>query len=258
MEASATPGAANKSAHLLDTLMPHVSHITHMPSHIYIRTGDYQRGIKVNDQAVAGFNTYLKQYAPVMNGFPLYQVHNIHLKINCALMAGNFKTATGESISLQKQIPPYLLSLKDADGNYFPYIYMQPALAEVRFGRWDHVLKINPIDTIAYASALLHFSKGMAYCGKGNVTMASRELKKLNENMQDKSLKYKMDNCSTAYDAALIARLILQGVIAQGQKHDLLAIDFLHKAVAAEDLLVYNEPRDWPIPARQYLGNALI
>lgn len=44
--ASAQPELAIKSANLLDTLMPSVTHITHMPSHIYIRTGEYQRGVK--------------------------------------------------------------------------------------------------------------------------------------------------------------------------------------------------------------------
>lgn len=84
MEGSATPGLATKSAHLLDTLMPLVSHLTHMPSHIYIRTGDYQRGIKDNDAAVSGYDIYLKQYAQVKNGAALYQAHNMHMKINCA------------------------------------------------------------------------------------------------------------------------------------------------------------------------------
>jgi len=32
----------------------------------------------------------------------------------------------------------------------------------------------------------------------------------------------------------------------------------LQQAVKAEDHLIYNEPRDWAIPARQYLANVLI
>lgn len=30
------------------------------------------------------------------------------------------------------------------------------------------------------------------------------------------------------------------------------------KAVEAEDALIYDEPRDWPLPARQYLGDLLL
>lgn len=258
MEASAKPGLAAKSAHLLDTLMPQVAHLTHMPSHIYIRTGDYQRGIKNNDDAVAGFGAYLKQYAPVKNGFVLYQAHNMHMKINCAQMAGNYKTSMDESKALQTQILPEYLALKNADGNYMKYLYLQPMLTNVRFGKWDDILKTPVVDTLAYVSVTQHFARGMAFSRKDNIEMAKHELHQLTEKMKDKSLKYVMDNFNSVYATAAISRLILQGTIAEGQKQYGTAIDHLQKAVEAEDHLIYNEPRDWPIPARQYLANVLI
>jgi len=258
MEASATPQIALNSAHILDTLMPLVSHITHMPSHIYIRTGDYQRGIKNNNAATRGYDLYLKQYAPVVNGAVLYQIHNMHLKINCAQMGGNYKIASNTSDSLKAIIPSAYLSFQGGDGNYFQYVYMQPVLTSVRFGKWDDILKIKPIDTVAYAAILLHFSKGLAWCGKNNPVRAEQELQLLNAKMHDASLQTPIDNFSSAYEAAEIARLILQGVIAETQKRYHAAADILKKAVTAEDKLIYNEPRDWPLPARQYLGEMLL
>lgn len=258
MEASGTPQMALNSAHLLDTLMPLVSHITHMPSHIYIRTGDYQRGIKDNNAAIRGYDLYLKQYAPVVNGAVLYQIHNMHLKINCAQMGGNYKTAINASDSLQAIIPPAYLSFQGGDGNFFQYVYMQPVLTSVRFGKWDDILKVKQIDTVAYASILLHFARGLAWCGKNNPIRAEQELQRLNTRMHDASLQAPIDNFSSAYEAAGVSRLILQGVIAETQKRYHAAADILKKAVTAEDKLIYNEPRDWPIPARQYLGELLL
>jgi tetratricopeptide (TPR) repeat protein len=258
MEASAEPQVALHSANLLDTLMPEVAHITHMPSHIYIRTGYYERGIKVNDDAVAGFQRYLKQYAPVMNGFFLYQAHNVQLKGNCAQMAGNYKTAMDAATSLQKMIPPSFLALKTADGNYVQYVYALPILNNVRFGKWDEVLKTPVTDSLAYASALQHFSRGIAFSRKHNFSQARQELKILNERSLDKSLKLTMDNGNAAYKCVQIASSILQGVMAEEQNQYAKAVKLLQKAVVAEDLLIYNEPRDWPLPARQYLANALI
>lgn len=257
IEASATPQLALKSANILDTLMPLVSHITHMPSHIYIRTGYYQRGIKVNDDALAGYNTYLKRYAPVVNGSFLYELHNIHLKVNCAQMAGNYKIAIAGSEALQSSTKDYL-SLPGAMGNLIQYVYMEPTFTAVRFGKWDDVLKVKPLDTLVYASLLRHFARGMAYCAKGSPASAKLELKKLNEKINDRSLKLNMDNFSPAYDAACVARLLLQGSIAEAQKQYTVAVDLLQKAVAAEDHVIYNEPRDWPLPTRQYLANALL
>ncbi|WP_295668503.1 hypothetical protein [uncultured Mucilaginibacter sp.] len=258
MEASSTPQMALNSAHILDTLMPLVSHITHMPSHIYIRTGDYQRGIKDNNAAIRGYSLYLKQYEPIINGAALYQIHNIHLKINCAQMGGNYKTAINSSDSLKAIIPLAYLSLKGADGNFFQYVYMQPVLTLVRFGKWNAILEIKLIDTVAYASIIMHFSKGLAWCGKDNLIKADNELKMLNDKMDDASLKAPLDNFSSAYEAADVARLILQGVISEKQKRYSTAANILKKAVNAEDKLIYNEPRDWPLPARQCLGELLL
>jgi tetratricopeptide (TPR) repeat protein len=258
MEASATPQMALKSAHILDTLMPQVSHITHMPSHIYIRTGNYEQGITNNTAAVAGYDTYLKQYSPVANGDILYKIHNIHLKVNCAQMAGNYQTAIAAAQDAKAALRPYYLAVKGADGNFFQYVYMQPVLTAVRFGKWADILDTKPVDSLVYASVLLHFSKGLAWCGKGNTANAGHELKMLETKMQDPSLKAPLDNFSSAYESAGVARLILQGSIAAAEKKYSTAINILQKAVTAEDNLIYNEPRDWPLPARQYLGNALL
>jgi hypothetical protein len=46
-------------------MMPGVSHLVHMPSHIYIRSGYYKEGIEVNENAVKEFNNYLNKYPPV-------------------------------------------------------------------------------------------------------------------------------------------------------------------------------------------------
>jgi tetratricopeptide (TPR) repeat protein len=257
MEGSATPELALKSANVLDTLMPQVSHVTHMPSHIYIRTGDYKKGITNNDEAVKGYKGYLKIYAPVENDYPLYEAHNVHMKINCAQMAGNYKIAMDASTSLQASIPPFYLSLKGAMGNYVQYVYMEPMFTNLRFGKWDEVLKTKVPDSLIFASLLSHFARGVAYSRKGNFPSAKRELGILNKLLSDTSLKAK-EIFSPAIEPATVAQLILKGVIADGQKNYTAAINFLQQAVQAEDHLIYNEPRDWPIPARQFLANVLL
>ncbi len=257
MEASATPELALKSAHILDTLMPGVSHITHMPSHIYIRTGNYQQGIINNVAAVKAYHDYLKQYAPVVNEFPLYEAHNTHMRVNCAQMAGNYKTAIEAAIEVQTALPADYFKLKGDMANFVQYVYMQPILTYLRFGKWDQILKTNIADSLAYASSLTYFAKGVAYIRQGNPASAKTELDRLDKRMLDKSLK-EAEIFSSAYESCMVAKLVLQGLIAEQKKDYAAAIDYLQKAVKAEDHLVYNEPRDWPIPTRQYLGNVLI
>ena len=211
MEGSATPGLALKSAYLLDTIMPGVSHVTHMPSHIYIRTGDYKRGIENNDRAVAGYKIYAKQYAPVVNGFPLYMGHNIHMRINCAQMAGNYKIAIASAKELQNAIPAEYLGIKDADGLYMQYFYSQPILTMLRFGKWADILSTPTVDTLLYSSILQHFARGIAYSRKGNTIVAKQELKLLEQQMQNKLLDVENDNFSPFREPAVVAKLILEG-----------------------------------------------
>ena len=106
---------------------------------------------------------------------------------------------------------------------------MQPILTLVRFGKWGDVLKVKLTDTVAYASIILHFSKGLAWCGKNNPIKAEKELKMLNDKIDDASLKAPVDNFSSAYEAADVARLILQGVIAEKQKRYDSAANILKK-----------------------------
>jgi tetratricopeptide (TPR) repeat protein len=258
LEASGTPGLALRSAHVLDTLMPSVSHVTHMPSHIYIRTGYYQQGINNNNAAVAGYRASVKQYKPVAGNEVLYEAHNIHLKVNCAQMGGAYKVAIDGAKELQGLVPSNYLGSKAADGNFFQYLYVQSLITNVRFGKWDEVLNTRVNEELPYASLLQHFSRGLAYCAKGNTVKAKAELNKLERKIQDKVLKSPLDNFSSAYEASCVARLILQGVLAAAEKQDVKAIEYLQKAVTAEDNLIYNEPRDWPLPTRHYLADVLI
>lgn len=259
MEASAQPELAIKSANLLDTLMPSVAHITHMPSHIYIRTGEYQRAVKVNDDAIAGYKQYLKDFAPVSNNVFLYEIHALHLQSASAQMAGNYNTSIGSAVKLSKGlVKAGALSMKGALGNYMQYCYSTPLLTDVRFGKWDKILAIQPTDTLLFADILLHFGKGIAYGRKHQLLLAKNELNAFKIKMADKSLKADAVLYSSASAICKVAEPILSGVIAEEEGNLKQAVNFFQQAVVAETNLTYNEPRDWPLPAREYLGDALL
>ncbi len=51
-EASPTPGRALAQADRLAATMPNAGHIVHMPSHIYIRVGQYGKAIATNQRSL--------------------------------------------------------------------------------------------------------------------------------------------------------------------------------------------------------------
>ena len=59
-------------------------------------------------------------------------------------------------------------------------------------------------------------------------------------------------------DAAQLAANILEGEIALTAGNTYSAIELLKKAVDIEMKMNYNEPADWRIPARHFLGAALL
>jgi tetratricopeptide (TPR) repeat protein len=258
VEASAKPGDALKSADFLSTAMPHVSHLTHMPSHIYIRTGYYNKGINVNDKAVDGFNRYSQYFPATQENIALYDLHNEHMKVNCAQMAGNYGQAMKASKQLQEKIPSFYLQIPGALGNYVQYLHQSELFTQLRFGKWQAILEEKVDDSLSYTPVLQHFARGIAFTRTKQIPAAIGELEQMRTRMKNPVLKEPLTPFNSVYNAALVAEEILQGVIAQEQKDYKNAEIHFSKAVLAEDKLIYDEPRDWLLPARQYLGNALV
>ncbi len=258
VEASAKPGDALTSADFLASAMPDVSHLTHMPSHIYIRTGIYDKGITVNDQGVAGYKKYHNYFPATEENIALYALHNIHMKINCAQMAGNYGIAAAASKELQKQIPGFYLQIPGALGNYVQYLHRTDIFTWIRFGKWKEILSDPVADTLPFTSVLQHFARGMAYANTNKNTEAAKELAIMQNKMTEPSLKEPFAPFNAVYDAALVGESILSGTIAANKQDFDKAITHFKQAVKDEDKLIYNEPRDWLLPARQYLGAALI
>ena len=61
-EDSQTPQIALPHAERLANTMPTVAHMVHMPAHIYIRTGKYQKSIEQNLRAIEAAEQFLKHW----------------------------------------------------------------------------------------------------------------------------------------------------------------------------------------------------
>ena len=258
VEASAKPGDALASAGFLSTAMPDVSHITHMPSHIFIRTGFYDKGIAVNEQGVAGYNKYHSYFRATEENIALYALHNIHMKVNCAQMAGNYGIANKASKDLQQQIPAFYLQIPGALGNYVQYLHRTDIFTWLRFGKWNDIINDPVADTLSFTAVLQHFARGMAFANTSKIIDAEKELAIMQKKMTEPALKEPFAPFNAVYDAAVVGEHILAGSIAESKQHFNEAISFFKQAVLAEDKLIYNEPRDWLLPARQYLGAAMV
>ncbi|MEN8133749.1 MAG: hypothetical protein ABFS45_27060 [Pseudomonadota bacterium] len=62
MEAGANPERALVQAYRLEALMPIAGHVVHMPSHIYVRLGQYDKAIASNERSAAADARFLEAW----------------------------------------------------------------------------------------------------------------------------------------------------------------------------------------------------
>jgi tetratricopeptide (TPR) repeat protein len=259
MEPSPFAAKATQSADRLGRLAPGLSHLVHMPSHIYLRTGEYGKGVDVNVDAVKSYERSIPLYAPVTGNDFLYIIHNRHMQANNAMMAGHEARAMEASRETVASINPDYLQAPGALGNMVQYVYMTPVLVNIRFGHWADLLSMSrPASALTYANILYRLGRGMALAHERKLPDAAVELDSLRQLMKDSVLSMPVTPFSPAIDGAIIAENLLAGSIALANNRKEEAIEKFKKAVAVEEKMVYNEPRDWMLNPKHYLGNAYL
>lgn len=259
IEGSRHPEKGLEVANRLGSFMPGLAHLVHMPSHIYIRSGYYNKGIDANEEAVKDYYNYLSKYPLTASNAFLYLVHNQHMQAVCAAMDGQYEKALKYSYDTRNSVDSTWLDVGGYFGVYAQFMYMTPYFTQIRFGKWDDLLRAAPIaDSRVYANTMWHFARGLAYSRKHRFEEANMELRKFLNNKSNPQLQESPSAFNPGIAAFGVAEKILQGIIAEEKNQLPLSIELLKEAVDREDIMLYNEPKDWLLPARQYLGHALL
>ncbi|MGD9054324.1 MAG: hypothetical protein PVG17_20870 [Desulfobacterales bacterium] len=251
------PAAAEAAAERLWKLAPGAGHLVHMPSHIFRRIGRYADASKSNQDAIAADEDYIVQ-CRAQGVYPLaYYPHNIHFLWDSASMEGRSRLAIDAARKSAASIP-------DGAWREVPLLHqfvVSPLFAYTRFGKWDLILnEPRPPADSPFWTGVWHYARGLAFTAKGRLSSAAEELRGLEAIAADQSLKdFRVTFSRNGAQAILeIAVEVLAGEMAAGQKNYAEAIARLHRAVLLEDNLIYNEPPDWHVPARQSLGAVLL
>lgn len=255
VEASPTPELALHSAEFLEEAMPAAGHIVHMPAHIYVRVGQYARSIESNLKAVKADEQYLS-YSGNQGMYRLmYYPHNVDFIAFSSYMEGRSNLGIQTALKLAYKGS---FSKTSAPG-FSQYLTVEPMIAYTRFGKWNDILALpDPGNEILYAQVMWRFSRGMAFIRTGHENEARRELSKLDSLNQLDTLKTIYISFNPVSSSSQIASNLLKGEILMREKKVDEALDEFRNAVLVEDSLRYNEPPDWKIPTRHFLGAALV
>jgi tetratricopeptide (TPR) repeat protein len=255
VEASPHPERAVPSANRLMVLAPAAGHLVHMPAHIYMHTGDYDKAAEANVLGVRADENYMREtrVAGVVYDIMYYR-HNLHFLMFARSMQGRYEDALAAANKLAANLAP-------APKEMLPMVEAyrtMPTLVRMRFGRWDEILALGPpsMDTPTHR-AIWHFARGAAFASKKDLSRAEEERREFLAAQKE----VPADSgwiLNAAKDIVEVARLDLEARIAEARGDRKSAIELFRKAVTAQDNLNYDEPPPWYRFMREALGGALL
>jgi tetratricopeptide (TPR) repeat protein len=250
VEGSKTPQRGLASARRIEAQAPAVGHLIHMPSHIYMRTGDYDRAIEVNLRAVAADRAYSEQNPGDVEQ-AMYLDHDVESLAVALGTAGRFARARqavdmtgpghGHGATASRQGPA------------FSPIKLSVLL---RFFRWSDVVQLPAPPPGAPTLLLYHFGRAIAYSRLSDWPRAEAERRAFDREAGrlPPTAMYRSNPMRVVLD---VFRDVLDARFAMLRGDAAAGIEAWRRAVGRQDALTYHEPAPIYYPIRESLGAAL-
>ncbi|NQY97802.1 MAG: hypothetical protein HRT82_11660 [Henriciella sp.] len=233
-----------------------VGHLVHMPSHIYLRLGQWKKSHASNIAAIAADEAYIAATENAAVYGSVYHPHNVHFVVASSQFAGDADTA----LEMAGKLKALAVLDPAAPAPLAEHIAASTIFTDLLFAGDDTVLAAaEPAAPHLYMRTAWHYARGTVFARQGDLEVAKAELGKLSMLTEAPGFA----DYDTLYFAPLtgiqnVAQLTLEGrlLATEGNLKD--AIDRLESAAAAEAQLPYFEPTWWYYPTRQTLGMLLL
>jgi tetratricopeptide (TPR) repeat protein len=228
IEGTGNPERALPVAKRLEALAPDVGHLLHMPSHIYMRLGDYRAAVRVNRKAVAADNGR--------------RASHTHEGIEGTLVAH-----TREYLAAAAAMTGQSAVALDADKGLFPLL---------RFQHWDEVITRPKVEG-GVGELEWRIAQVLALTAKNRLREARQQ------RQASASLARTLPESTTWWADPLakflpMAEAEMDARLAWADGNRAASIQFWRHAVDAQDQLTRAEAvLSWFHPLRESLGSAL-
>jgi len=213
-------------------LAPDVPHALHMPSHIYIRRGLWEKSIAMNLRSAAAADQLRQKTGEVSNHLP----HALDYLAYAYLQRGQYREADAIIARLESLPPPYSAAQRGAIGFAFA---AAPAREALERRRWD-VAAALPLHQPAafpwgpaflHCDSIIHFARAVGAARSGRLETARSEIAALDEIHRTlaagKTPRYWVAQAEAQSLAA-------QGWVHFSAKENAAAVECLRRAVAIE------------------------
>jgi tetratricopeptide (TPR) repeat protein len=260
LEMSNEPERAKASAETLALLRTDAGHLNHMPAHIHMLCGEYQKAKLASERAIAANDQYLA-YAGPFTPYTTGCAHDLLLMMHACMFMGRYKDSIDAADKLCRILTKEVLSVKDRPKftTSLEGYYSMRTHVKVRFGRWQDIIDeplLNNPDLYLVSTAMQHYAKAIAHATLKNCSAADRERELFHQSLACIPPQRKVFN-NSADGILAVAEKMMDGEIEYHKGNYQLAFANLREAVRRDDNLEYVEPWAWMHPPRHALAALL-
>ncbi|WP_027051427.1 tetratricopeptide repeat protein [Mesorhizobium erdmanii] len=261
LEMSTQPERGMRSADLLGDMCPDAGHMNHMPGHIYVLCGAYEKAKLASERAVRANDLYLA-YADEPTYYLLGCCHDLHLMMFTCMFLGQYRPALWAADKVRDLVTRDVVAIPDRPKltQTVEGYHAMKSHVLVRFGRWQEIIDEPAVDEpglYVLTAAMQHYAKGVAHATLKQFTEAERERDRFHRHVAGIAPERRFLSNPTSASLAVGAAL-LDGELAYHQgRHD-EAYRHLRQAVELDDNLSYTEPWAWMHPPRHALAALLL
>ena len=260
LEMSNTPEIGTRAADMLADMCPDSGHLNHMPCHIYVLCGDYDKARKTSVRALRANDMFL-DYAGPLTFYTVACCHDLHLMMHTCMFLGRYKDALDAADTICGLLTREVLSVKDRPkfAMSLEAYYSTRVHVLVRFGRWqDIVAAPMPGDPDLYlvTTAMHHYAKGVAHAALKNFRAADEERARFHQSLARIPRERRFFN-NPAHEILGVGEKMLDGEVAYHKGEHEAAYAHLRESVRRDDNLRYIEPWAWMHPPRHALAALL-
>lgn len=261
MEMANHPERATRAADLLSTMAPDAGHLNHMPSHIYVLCGDYEKAKVVSERAIAADDMYA-DYAGSLNFYVTARGHDLHLMMHTCMFLGQLGPALAAADKIRVIMTEDILTMKDRPKLMMmtEAYYAMRMHVLVRFGRWREIIAEKPPgdpSTYCVTWAMYHYARGIAYATLQDHAAADRE-RVLFRAAVERLPPERRFLSNPARNTLAVGEAMLDGEVEYHRGNHEQAYALLREAVRRDDNLSYTEPWAWMHPPRHALAALLM
>jgi tetratricopeptide (TPR) repeat protein len=261
MEASSQPELAMPAAQKLEATVPISGHMVHMPGHIYLRVGEYEKAIDINERSQIVDAQFAEIWGdtnfPLIGTYPLsHKIHKGHALdfVRYAnMLQGNYAAASEAATRNAGNTEPDITSgLKNIAHTW---------ITDKVFGKWDKIHADNAVNSqyeAPYLKGMWSYVMGSAHVAKGHMGPAEAELANLQAQITAEGVDEQGVSPTPASHVLNLASHALHGEIEEAKGNLDAAIVHYNVAIQLQDSLNYTEPPDWSQSIRLYLGAVLL